>query len=98
MATDRADTGRDIYAHVVPLVGNLDLASRRDLMRLLDEAAEAESHNVIADLSPVTFIYCAGLRLLLAAHRRLDGRLRLHNPSQPVQRLVDLLDLSSLAT
>ena len=98
MVASNAGPSRDSDAHVIQLTGELDLAAVPNLTRLLDSAAEAEQITVVVDLSQVTFIDCTGLAPLLAARDRLDGRLRLRNPSQPVLRFLDLLGLSSLAT
>jgi anti-anti-sigma factor len=64
----------------VAVVGELDVATAPTLRALLD----AESVRVV-DLSGVTFIDVAGLRVLL--ERR---HLVVRSPSRPVRRLIEL--------
>lgn len=78
------------------LVGELDLASAPIAdAELRDASADAEV--VLLDLSGLSFMDCAGLRVLLAADARLreaSGRLVIINSSRYVRRLLDLTGTS----
>ncbi|GLW72680.1 hypothetical protein Kpho02_49790 [Kitasatospora phosalacinea] len=70
--------------------------THRELTRAL-----AEHREVVLDLSEVTFMDCAGLRVLLAAGELADrtgARLVLRGAGRPVARLLELtgLDLAGL--
>jgi len=61
---------RDEGAHVVVMLrGELDIANAADLGAVLSEAVARNPH-VIADLSDLTFIDCAGLGVLVRARTR----------------------------
>src|SRR6201986_1191067 len=61
---------RDDGAHVVVMLcGELDIANAADLGAVLSEAVARNPH-VIADLSDLTFIDCAGLGVLVRGRRR----------------------------
>jgi anti-anti-sigma factor len=76
----------------VRLAGELDLASRRTVQRLLEEAA-SDSAEIILDLSRVTFLDVSGLRFLMTAS--LDARaasrpLIIRRPHRSVRRFIEL--------
>ena len=81
---------------VIRLVGDVDMATVPALAAQLNEAAAVPGRAVVVDLSGVTFMDCSGLRPLLDARVRLDGRLRLQNASRSVRLLLRHLDLSEL--
>ena len=61
---------RDDGAHVVVMLrGELDIAKAADFGAVLSEAVARNPH-VIADLSDLTFIDCAGLGVLVGARTR----------------------------
>ena len=81
----------------VTLVGELDLASAPLAdARLRDASTDADL--VALDLSALSFMDCAGLRVLLAAdarQRNTGGRLVIVSSSRQVQRLLDLAGVSA---
>lgn len=76
----------------VALVGELDLAAAPIAEAELREAC-ANADLLVLDLAAVTFMDCAGLRVLLAADERLrasGGRLAIVHAPLQVRRLFDL--------
>ncbi|QLA17299.1 STAS domain-containing protein [Desulfolutivibrio sulfoxidireducens] len=54
-------------------------------------------HEVVADLSAVTFMDSSGIGFLIGLHRRAEAagrRFRLQNPSPPIKKLLNMLKLS----
>lgn len=74
---------------LVDVIGDLDLASGPSVIERLVQMAGAQT-DVVADLSQVTFMDCAGLRALSAAQDQIPGRLWLRSPSRPVAWLIFL--------
>lgn len=74
--------------------GELDLATAPHFEDALDEAARASSV-VEVDLRDITYMASEGLRVLLAAQRRLSSQVVLVEPSPAVTRLLELTDLVS---
>ncbi|MFH8611654.1 STAS domain-containing protein [Streptomyces sp. NPDC018029] len=68
------------HAIVIEMHGELDLVTYQRMAPLLDAVTAGPEPLVIVDLTPVTFLDCSGLSLLMRAHRRVTrrgGRLRL---------------------
>lgn len=77
--------------------GELDLAAAEDLAAIMTAQEAAGRTFIRLDLSAVTFMDCAFLRVLVGAHHRLTatrGRLLLTNVSDPVLRLLTLTELT----
>ena len=74
---------------LVDVSGELDLASGPAVVERLVRMAGTRL-DVVADLSHVTFMDCAGLRALCAAQDLIPGRLWLRSPSRPVAWLMFL--------
>jgi anti-sigma B factor antagonist len=79
--------------------GELDLLGSRTLTAALDEIVEAGFEDIVIDLRAVTFIDCAGVRVLLAQHAAAvrDGRrqslVHARDCIRRVFALTDTLDL-----
>ena len=74
---------------LVDVTGDLDLASGPAMIeRLVHKAGVAQ--DVVADLSHVTFMDCAGLRALGTAQDLIPGRLWLRSLSRPAAWLMFL--------
>ncbi|MEU3567831.1 STAS domain-containing protein [Kitasatospora sp. NPDC036755] len=83
---------------VVPLHGDLDDFSSRDVRRLFDALTDEGATRVVVDLTAVGFLDSTGLNVLLGAARRARlerGALRL---AGAVPRVRDLVELSGVAT
>jgi anti-sigma B factor antagonist len=65
-------------ATYIALLGELDLASADELDAVIRDAEETEVGQIVVDLSGVSFLDSTGLRALLSAKMRSDGRLRYH--------------------
>jgi len=92
-------TRRDRRLLILALGGELDLASAPALEQLLDDAGEIAVDRVEVDLSGLRFSDCAGLHVLLNAHRRLRGnsqKLVLRRGPRAVQRLFELTRTDSI--
>lgn len=76
---------------MVHLAGDIDLASGPSVMERLVRTA-GDQVDVVADLSHVTFIDCAGLRSLIGVQDLIPGRLWLRSPSRPVTWLMSITD------
>ena len=76
------------------VVGEVDVVSVAHLRwRLHYAAIAADGRELLVDLSAVTFMDSAGLRLLLEVHQVLGPRLRLHALPWCVVRLMRLTGL-----
>lgn len=87
---------RDGEAHVVELIGELDLdgASAVEAELLAAESTDAES--IVVDLGGLEFIDSTGIRLIvMAAERSENGRFSLLRGPQQVQRVFELTDLAA---
>jgi anti-sigma B factor antagonist len=81
------------YAH---LSGELDVAHRGELIRLLTSATGS---TLIADLSDLTFLDAAGLSALLSAKRQIEGaggRFEVRGARGSVRYLFEMTDLELL--
>ncbi|WP_035791326.1 STAS domain-containing protein [Kitasatospora mediocidica] len=80
---------------VVRANGEIDLDAAPALRRVLSKALRGH-HEVVLDLSPVTFMDCAGLRVLVSARDQADRtgrRLVLRGAGPQVTRLLKLTRL-----
>jgi len=86
---------RDGDAHVIELIGELDLdgAPRLEQELLRVEATDAPS--IIVDLRGLEFIDSTGIRrlLVMAAERSDEGRLSLLRGPKQVHRVFEITDL-----
>jgi anti-anti-sigma factor len=79
------------------LSGELDMAYTESLTMALTPLVERPG-DVIMDLGQLSFIDSSGLLALLrTADRIRDGRLVLRNPSDPVRRVLDLVELAAVS-
>lgn len=77
---------------LIRAIGELDFATAKGLVAALNNGA-SEKNEVVIDLRGLTFMDCAGLRVVLYANKRaaLDGcRLRLIRGAAAVQRVFKL--------
>ncbi len=85
---------------MLALAGELDLATRPDLERVLAQAVDAETGDLVVDLAAVTFIDAGTARCFARAAGRLDRRRRLvvQNPTRLVARVLALTDVDRVVT
>ena len=68
---------------VLELHDEIDIAAALQVRPYLDDATRHDRPSLVIDLTPVTFIDCAGLGLLAHAHQRVterQGRIRVVCP------------------
>jgi anti-anti-sigma factor len=81
----------------VILFGELDMAFTDTLADAVTPLIE-EPGDLVADLERLTFIDSSGLLgLIRIADRLRDGKLVLRNPSDPVKRVLDLVELADVS-
>lgn len=86
-------SGDDGYHPLITVCGELDLANAGDLLFQLLGLAAATTGQIELDLSQVTFMDCAGLRVLAAIDRHVSasgGSVRVIAVSSVVVRLFEL--------
>lgn len=76
------------------LIGEMDISNAETLAAVLEKHAEGEG-DITLDLSALTFIDSSGIRVLLRAMDRLDGRGRLVliSPTSSVRHVLALMGL-----
>lgn len=78
----------------VALTGSLDTATAPALEKALAPALDGATTVVVFDLAGLDFISSAGLRVLMAARKRLSarkGKLLLKNPRPHVQKVFEIV-------
>jgi anti-anti-sigma factor len=85
----RADSSSDGNEIHVVLHGELDLAGVEHAEHAL-RRAERDGRVIVVDLSGLTFMDAAGLRVMLAANERLGSRLTFRGCTPQVRRLLEL--------
>ena len=79
--------------HVVELAGELDLAGSANVSEELRRVEATDAQEIVLDVSELTFIDAAGIRVLLEAEARSrsdGGRLRVTQPQREVERVLQL--------
>jgi anti-sigma B factor antagonist len=79
--------------HVVELAGELDLAGSSNAGEELRRVEATDAQEIVLDVSKLTFIDAAGIRVLLEAEARSrsdSGRLRVTQPQRKVKRVLQL--------
>ena len=89
-------TERHGQRSVLRLQGELDVSNRDRLYSAISSALENHPPLLVVDLSGLAFIDCAGLSVLVWAHKRLAGcghRLIITGANPVAQRLLHLTGL-----
>jgi anti-anti-sigma factor len=82
-------------AVIIRVHGDLDLSTAPDLASLIERDCRPDE-NLVIDLGHLSFLDCAGLRVLLYAQARADnggGNLKLLRGAENVQRMFRLAGL-----
>ena len=79
----------------VSLVGRLDTTTAPELENLLAENYEGIS-SLIFDCERLVYISSAGLRVLLTAHKRVKGNLKLTNVSELVMEVLEMTGFADI--
>jgi anti-anti-sigma factor len=83
---------------VLRLQGELDVSNRNCLRHVINSALQHHPATVVVDLSGLNFTDCAGLSVLVWAHKRLAGQgqqLVMTGAKPIVQRLLRFADLEA---
>jgi anti-anti-sigma factor len=84
---------------VMAVSGRVDSATAPDLENALKQLVDAEKNQIVLDLKNVEYMSSAGLRAMvstLKAVKRVNGDLRLANPSPRVEEVLRLAGLTSI--
>jgi anti-anti-sigma factor len=85
---------RTSAGHRIRVAGEMDLSVIDAVDREIKQAEEADSERIVLDLDEVEFLDAAGIRLLLEADARSNGKGRrlqiTRAPSAQVRRVLDL--------
>lgn len=84
---------------IVAVAGRVDSATAPELENTLKRLVEAEKTQIVLDLLGVEYMSSAGLRAMvstLKAVKRVNGDLRVANPSARVDEVLRLAGLSSI--
>ena len=85
--------GREGDTHSLAAEGELDLASSQALARELGAARDSDAERIVLDLSGLTFVDCAGLRVILCMDARSSdrpGRFQVRRAPANVHRVFSL--------
>jgi anti-sigma B factor antagonist len=84
---------------VMSVSGRVDSATAPDLENSLKKLVESDKTQIVLDLKDVEYMSSAGLRAMvstLKAVKRVNGDLRLANPSPRVEEVLRLAGLTSI--
>lgn len=84
---------------VIEVFGRIDAQGDPVLQRAIESALAGGRTRLLLDLHGVEYINSAGLRTLVSVYKRVrqqGGALVLINPTENVQRLLDLVGLDSV--
>jgi anti-anti-sigma factor len=79
--------------------GRLDASWADHLSRALDAAVRGGADRIIVEMSQISYVSSAGIRVLLQAHRqvrKIGGALAVANPSESVREVLTLTGLQAL--
>jgi anti-sigma B factor antagonist len=86
---------------VMSVTGRVDSATAPELESQLRMLVDTGKHHIVLDLKDVEYMSSAGLRAMvstLKAVKRVNGDLRLANPSARVEEVLHLAGLTSIFT
>jgi anti-sigma B factor antagonist len=86
---------RTADAHVVELIGELDLDGAPRLEEELTRVEASDAASIVVDLGGLEFIDSTGIRLIVMASERCrDGRFALLRGPKQVHRVFEITDLA----
>jgi anti-sigma B factor antagonist len=86
---------------VVRVEGEVDLYTAPQLWETLDAAISGTPHELVVDLSDVTFLDSSGLSVLVRAHKRLrpvDGTVVVRGATNQVYMALEMTKLTRVLT
>ena len=99
MGTFGTQASRSNGQAVVRVQGEVDLYTAPQLWETLDAAIAGTPHELVIDLSDVSFLDSSGLSVLLRAHKRLrpiDGTVVIRGAADQVFMTLDVTKLTSV--
>jgi anti-anti-sigma factor len=84
---------------LITVAGRVDSSSAPELEQALEERTGQGRYNLVLEMSGVTYLSSAGLRALVSTLRnckRRGGDVRIANPSERVQEVMELAGLDVL--
>ncbi|MDX1688775.1 MAG: STAS domain-containing protein [Candidatus Promineifilaceae bacterium] len=84
---------------LITVSGRVDSSTAPELEEALQERLNDGRHNLVLDLSDVNYLSSAGLRAMVSALRackKKGGDVRVANPSERVQEVLELAGLDAL--
>ena len=89
------------YKHVavMAVTGRVDSSTAPDLESQLTQLVDSGQHHIVLDLKNVEYMSSAGLRAMVSTLKkvkRVNGDLRLANPSTRVEEVLRLAGLTSI--
>jgi anti-sigma B factor antagonist len=101
MATFGTASSRSNGTAVVTVTGELDLYTAPQLQETLDAAIAGTPHELVVDLSDVSFVDSSGLSVLIRAHKRLRpvaGSVVIRGAADQVYMAFELTRLTKVLT
>jgi anti-sigma B factor antagonist len=96
-----AEASRSNGQAVVAVRGELDLYTAPLLWETIDAAIAATPHELVIDLTDVTFLDSSGLSVLVRAHKRLrpvDGTVVVRGAAEQVYMALEMTKLTKVLT
>src|SRR5690554_4629360 len=84
---------------LITVAGRVDSSTAHELEQVLEERTKHGRYNLVLEMSGVTYLSSAGLRALVSTLRnckKRGGDVRIANPSQRVQEVMELAGLDVL--
>ena len=101
METFRTESSRSNGQAVVRVHGEIDVYTAPQLWETIDAAIAGTPHELVIDLSDVTFLDSSGLAVLVRAHKRLRpiaGTVVIRGAAEQVYMTLDVTKLTSVLT
>jgi len=91
----KIDFSKNNGTMTVALCGRLDTVTAPELEKILGENCEGVSH-LIFDCGELSYISSAGLRVLLAAHKRVKGAMKLTGVCEVVMEVLEMTGFADI--
>ena len=96
-----AEASRSNGQAVVAVHGEVDLYTAPRLWEAIDTAMASTPHELVIDLTDVTFLDSAGLSVLVRAHKRLrpvDGKVVVRGAGEQAYMALEMTKLTTVLT
>ena len=91
------DITKNAYETTIRLAGRLDTITAPDLDKTINEDIKG-TKNLVIDLKDIEYVSSAGLRVILAAQKKMDkvGAMKVTNVSQKVMEVFELTGFTDI--